>query len=87
MKLVLFFIFCLFLNCFGATLNLEFLKNSEIKKSICNDGSPGAFWIQKTNSKRWLIHFQGNFGDIYSKVDGGVGTNQRVKQENNNFHI
>jgi O-palmitoleoyl-L-serine hydrolase len=48
-----------FLQCYGASLNLEFLKNSEIKKSICNDGTPGAYWIQKKNSTKWLIHLQG----------------------------
>ena len=61
MKVGLLILFFIFLNISATTFKLHFLKNAKEKRAICNDGSPGAFYIRKTNSTKWVIHLVGGW--------------------------
>ena len=49
----------------GGPMDLGFeLRFLDLKKhplAVCNDGSPGAYYVRKACPDRWLVHQQGGF--------------------------
>eukprot|EP01080_Neovahlkampfia_damariscottae_P007701 gene7701-12167_t len=61
MNLYLLLIFFFLSQVSTTKFNLHFLKNAKEKQAICNDGTPGAFYIRKTFSNKWVIHLVGGW--------------------------
>ena len=40
---------------------LRFLDLKKHPLAVCNDGSPGAYYVRKACPDRWLVHQQGGF--------------------------
>jgi hypothetical protein len=41
--------------------SLHKLENSQTNNAICNDGSPGAYYLRKGTAKKWVIHLAGGW--------------------------
>jgi len=38
---------------------LTLLENTASNGAVCNDGTPGGYWVSKTNSSNWVIYLEG----------------------------